>query len=160
MIFELNKEYKISRSKQVLYRVFAIILLIGAIVSIPTSILLRSVSPLLGGIYLGFAAYIIYNMASQTMMINIDGILLKSFSGEGLLPWENFGEITQGKGINMHKVSYTLLSNPPSPGINLGLCRLKLSEDYHLPNTFGMDAKKLAADLEQTRKENIQQEGL
>ena len=89
-----------------------------------------------------------------------DGILLKNRRGEYLLPWLDIGEIVQGNGINRHKVSYTLLSKPPSSGINLGLCRFKFWEDYHLPSTFGMDAKELAADLEQTRKEKIQQEEL
>ena len=100
-------------------------------------------------------------MASNTMIINSDGILLKNRRGEYLLPWLDIVEIVQGKGINRHKVSYTLLSKPPSSGINLGLCRFKFwYEDYHLPSTFGMNAKELTADLEQTRKEKIQQEEL
>ena len=157
MIFELNKEYKISRTKQILYRVSAIVLFIGAILSIPVAIMFRSILPLLGT-SLVIEAYELLIMASRTMLINSEGILLKSIRGEGLLPWKNFGEITQSKGINRHKVSFTLISNPPSPGINFGLCRFKLWEDYHLPGTFGMDAKELAADLEQTRKEKIQHE--
>ena len=158
MKIELNKEYKITRSKQMLYRVSAIVLFIGAIVSIPVSIMFRSFLPLLGGIYLGFTAYVLFVMASQTMLINSDGILLRNCRVEHLLSWEDFGEITQGKSINRHKVSYTLLSNTPSPGINLGLCRLKFSEGYHLPSTFGMNAKELAAYLEKTRKEKTQNE--
>lgn len=159
MIFELNKEYKISRSKKILYRISAIVIFIVAIVSIPVSIMFRSVLPLLVGISLViFEAYDLLIMASQTMLINSDGIVIKSIRGEYLLTWKNLGEITQGKGINRHKVSYTLPSKPPLPGINLGLCRFKFWEDDHLPSTFGMDAKELAADLEQTRKEKIQQE--
>lgn len=156
MTLELNKEYKITRSKQVLFRVSAIVLFIGAILSIPVSIMFRSIMPLLGGLDLAFFAYVLFVIASQTMLINSDGILLKSLRGEGLLPWINLGEIAQGKGINRHKVSFTLLSNPPSLGINLGLFRFKIREGYHLPGTFGMKAKELAADLEKTRKENIQ----
>jgi hypothetical protein len=156
MTFELDKEYRISKSKQIIFRVSATILAIGAIVSIPTSIILRSVIPFLGGIELAYLAHVLFVMASHTMLINSEGILLKSRSGEYNLSWLDIGEITLGKGINRHKVSYTLLSNPPSPGINLGLCRFKLSEDYHLPSTFGMRAKDLAVDLERTRNEKIQ----
>lgn len=153
MIFELDKEYKISRFKRTILRISAIVLLFGALVSVPTSISLRSVLVFLGGVYLAFTSHVLFVMASQTMLINSQGILLKSRSGEYILQWLDFGEITLGKGINRHKVSYTLLSDPPSPGINLGLCRFKLREDYHLPSTFGMRAKDLAVDLEQTRKE-------
>lgn len=156
MIFELNKEYELTQSKRIILRISAVVLLAGAFVSVPTSITLRSVLPFLGGVYLAFAAHVLLVMASQTMLINSEGILLKSRSRKYLLPWLDIGEITQGKGINRYKVSYTLLSTPPSPGVNLGLCRFNLSEGYHLPGTFGMKAKELAADLEQTRREQIQ----
>jgi len=159
MIFELNKEYKISRPRQILYRISAIVIFIVTIVSIPVSIMFRSVLPILSCIFLViFEAHDLLIMASQTMLINSEGILLKNFRGKRLLSWKELGEISQGKGINRHKVSYTLLAKPPSPGINLGLCRFKFWEDDHLPSTFGMDAKELAENLEQTRKENIQQE--
>ena len=156
MTLELNKEYKINQLKPMILRISAIVLLVGALVSVPTSIMMRSVMPFLGGIYLAFAAYYLLVVASQRMWINSEGIVLKNRLGEHLLPWLDFGEISQGKGINRHKVSYTLMSNPPSPGINLGICRFQLSEGYHLPSTFGMKAEKLAADLERTRKETIQ----
>lgn len=156
MIFELNKEYKISRSKKILYRISAIVIFIITIISIPVSIMFRSVLPLLSCVFLViFEANDLLIMASNTMTINSDGILLKNRREEYLLPWSDIGEIVQGKGINRHKVSYTLLSKPPSSGINLGLCRFKFWEDHHLPSTFGMDAKELAADLEQTRKEKL-----
>ena len=156
MNLELNKEYKISQFKQIILLVFAIVLFGGALVSVPTSIMLRSILPFFGGTYLAASAYVMLIMASQTMRVNTDGIFLKNRCGERLLPWYDFDEINQGKGINRHKVSYTLHSNPPFPGINLGLCRFTLSEGYHLPNTFGMQAKELASDLEQIRKEKIQ----
>ena len=155
MTLELNKEYKITRSKEVLFRVSAIVLFIGAILSIPVSIMFRSILPL-SGISLVIEAYALLIMASNTMLINSEGILLKSLRGERFLPWINLGEIAQDKSINRHKVSYTLLSNPHSTGINLGFCRFKISEGYHLPGTFGMKAKELAADLEKTRRDKIE----
>lgn len=157
MNFELDKVYKIAKVKQIMFRISAMALAIGAIVSIPTSLIARSVLPLLGGIFLAQRANALFVMASQTMVITSEGILLKNRNGEHLLPWLDFSGIAQGKGINRHKVSYTLYSYPPSPGINLGLCRFQLSEGDHLPSTFGMRSKELAEDLEQMRKERIQQ---
>jgi hypothetical protein len=155
MSLELNKVYTISPFKRVVLQASAVVLYAGALVGVVTSILWRSVSFVLGGIYLAYVADMLFVMASQAMLVNADGILLKNRRGQHLLVWSDFGSIAQGSGINRHRVSFTLLSNPPSPGINLGFCRFYLSEGYHLPSTFGMAAKDLANDLEQIRQAHI-----
>ena len=95
-------------------------------------------------------------IASHTMTVTSDGILLKNRKREKFLKWSDIREISQGKGIDRHKVTYTLMSDPPSSRINLGLFALSHHKVYHLPDTFNMKAQDLAVTLEQTRKEKVQ----
>ncbi len=158
MTIELNKEYRISKTKRVMLLVSAFILFgLGTLLSVPTSIILRSVLPLLGGIFLAFFAYCLFMTASHTMTVTSDGILLKYGKREQFLKWSDIREISQGKGIDRHKVAYTLMSDPPSSKINLGLFALSYRKVHYLPDTFNMKAQDLAVTLEQTRrKEKVQ----
>ncbi len=157
MSIELNKEYRIPRTKRVMLQCSASVLFcLGTLPSIPTSIILKSVLPLLGGIFLAFISYCLFNLASHTMIVTPEGILLKSRKGEHLHKWSDIREIAQGKGIDRHKVTYTLMSDPPASRIKLGLFYLSHHKVYQLPDTFSMKAKELAAFLEQTRKEIVQ----
>jgi hypothetical protein len=157
MSIELNKEYRIPRAKRVMLQGSAFILFsLGTLPSIPTSIILKSVLPILGGIFLAFLSYCLFILASHTMVVSPEGILLKSRKGERLLKWSDIHEIAQGKGIDRYKVTYTLMSEPPASRINLGLFYVSGHKVHQLPDTFSMKAKELAAFLEQTRKEMIQ----
>ena len=157
MAIELNKEYRIAKTKRAMLLVSAFILFgLGALPSIPTSIILRSILPLFGGIFLAFVAYCLFMTASHTMTVTSNGILLKNRKREKFLKWSDIREISQGKGINRHKVTYTLMSAPPSSTINIGLFALSYHKVYYLPDTFNMKAQDLAVKLEQTRKEKVQ----
>ena len=157
MTIELNKEYRISKAKRITRQISAFILFaLGTLPSLPTSIILRSVLPLFGGIFLAFLAYCLYISVNQTMLVNSEGILLKNRKRENLLKWSDIREISQGQGIHRHEVTYTLVSDGPSSGVNFGLFRLACHRVHYLPDTFGTKAQELAVILEQIRKRQIQ----
>jgi hypothetical protein len=136
---------RVPRRKRIVLRLGAIVLFtLGVLPAAWVSLLLHSILPFLGGLFLAFLAYHLVKASNLVLEIGREGVTLGDTKRRWLTRWSEIVEFSQGSGVDRHKVAMTCVSDPMPRRINLGLFGLECRRVRYLPDTFGMKAIDLA----------------
>jgi hypothetical protein len=145
---------RVPRGKRILLRLCAIVLFtLGTLPAAWVSLLLHSILPFLGGLFLAFLAYHLVKASNLVLEIGREGISLGDAKRRQFIRWSEIVEFSQGSGIDRYKVAMTCASDPMPRRINLGLLGLERRKVRCLPETFGMKAPELAGLLNRAKEE-------